>query len=171
MVVAAVAVCQTVPATINDNIELINDTVGISISPASSEQINLRPGDSYDGSFRVRQTGRETNDVFAEISPYTAGSADYDSWDFETVKEHTKITNWLTINLDSDCSEGRRENGKIFFTMRPKEECHISYHIDVPADAFGGSQHAAVPDHRYRPGYYFAYLCNCIESSQKLAQK
>jgi len=175
---AAVSLAATmaapVLAVINDRIDLINDKVGIALSPmGSGRELELKPGSDYSGRFRVRQTGRQTNEVFAAIEPYSVrdNGEDYDHKDFETQSAYTKITEWVDLELEEGCDVSRREAGKMYFMMRPKEECYVNYRVKVPMDIYGGSQHAmifvqSVPSsteidssgiiNTYRIGYFLA---------------
>lgn len=130
-------------ALINDRIELEDKSIGIAISPMSSQRLDLKPGSAYEGSFRLRQTGRETNEVVAEVTPFSAGAVDYDSSDFAKSSDRTKITEWIALGL-SDCDITSREGNKIYFAMRPQEECFVDYRVSVPSDATGGSQRAGI---------------------------
>ena len=141
--VSLLAVTQ-VFAVINEGIQLRNNSVGIAVSPVSSQRLNFVPGDNYEGQFRVRQIGRDTNEVFAEVTPYSAGvESEYENSDFYNPNARTEITKWITLSLDQ-CDITSRQSGKIYFTMRPKEECYIKYTINVPLSAKGGSQRAAI---------------------------
>jgi len=131
-------------AVINENIQLRNNSVGIAVSPGNSDRLEFVPGDYYEGSFRVRQVGRETNKVFAEVTPYSAGAeSDYENSNFYNPNASTEIVNWITLNLDK-CDIDSRQGGKIYFTMRPREECFVKYRIAIPLSAKGGSQRAAI---------------------------
>ena len=140
----SILVVTQVSAVINESIQLRNNSVGIAISPVNSERLNFLPGDSFEGKFRVRQIGRDTNDVFAEVAPYSAGSEDdYDNSDFFNPNARTEIVKWMSLDLEG-CDITSRQSGKMYFTMRPKEECYIKYRINVPRSALGGSQRAAI---------------------------
>ena len=139
----ALAGAGSVSAVINKDI-VINRNVGIAVSPMLNDRLTLDPGSTTEGRFRVRFPGVETTDVFAAVSPYAAGTGTgYETGVFDKSSAFTKITDWTTLGLE-DCTITKQEAGKIYFTMRSQEECYVTYKIAVPADAYGGSQHAAI---------------------------
>lgn len=157
-------------ATINPNIEVVNQSVGIAVSPFGSDRLVLNQGDVVDGRFRVRQTGQETNEVYIHIRPMSirAGSTANER-DFYTEKARTQIVNWISIGDIEGCSVNKVEDGKTYFTMRSQEECYVNYTITVPHNAVGGSQNAALTVRSVekrgedggvglRNSYSFAYL-------------
>jgi hypothetical protein len=90
----------------------------------------------------VRSTGRRDQDVFAEIAPFSVTGDNYASPDYVNKTARNEILRWITLTLEG-CDSTAKEPGKIYFTMRPQEECYINYKIDVPKNAPVGSQHAA----------------------------
>lgn len=130
-------------ARINEDIVIRND-VGVALSPMMSDRMDLKPGSVVEGKFRVRYPASETTEVFAEVSPYAAGEGDnYESGIFNKSSVYTKMTEWVTLDLE-ECTINKREAGRIYFTMRQQEECFVTYKIAVPKDAYGGSQHVAI---------------------------
>lgn len=143
MGVAALIGSGSVMAVINEDI-VINNNTGIAVSPMISDRISLEPGTVTEGKFRIRYPATETSEVFAEIAPYSAGEGDnYESGVFNKSSVYTKMTEWVTLDLE-ECAINKREAGKIYFTMRQQEECYVTYKIAVPSDAVGGSQHVAI---------------------------
>ncbi|MCL2451949.1 hypothetical protein FWD20_03760, partial [Candidatus Saccharibacteria bacterium] len=139
----AALVGGSVSARINEKIEIKKETM-IAASPMFSDRMELKPGSVTEGKFRVRYPARETTEVFAEISPYeSGGSGDYENYVFSKSSIYTKMTEWVTLDLE-ECSINKREDGRIYFTMRQQEECFVTYKIAVPKDAYGGSQHVAI---------------------------
>ena len=131
-------------AVINDDIQFQHATTGLGFTPTDSERLKFKPGDVYDGSFTVYNTAPDVTNVYAEVAPYSTGiETEYFTGDYTNPSDRTKIAEWTNIEL-SGCDVTKREDGKIYFTLRVKEECNISYHIQVPHDAYGGSQHAAI---------------------------
>ena len=124
-------------AYVNPNIQILNETVGIAVSPVQSDRFKMVPGGEYDGRFRVRQTGKETSEIVIEVAPLTALK------DYETETDRTRIKNWTTFEIEG-CDVNRIEDRNTFITMRPQEECFVNYHISVPQDAVGGSQNASI---------------------------
>ncbi|MDR3125941.1 MAG: hypothetical protein LBU20_02645 [Candidatus Nomurabacteria bacterium] len=129
-------------AVVNPAIELSNDPVGLAVSPFFSERLSLDPGSVIDGEFKVYSIATETMNVFTELAPYSLNKTTRQR-DFNTETPRTHIAKWATLEL-KNCDVTKREDARIYFTMRPREECIISYHIAVPADALGGSQDAGI---------------------------
>ncbi|MCL2037680.1 hypothetical protein FWG95_01600 [Candidatus Saccharibacteria bacterium] len=133
----------SVTAKINEKI-VVNNSIGIAVSPMLSDRMNLEPGSVTEGKFRVRYPASETTEVFAEIAPYAAGEGNnYETGVFSKSSVYTKMTDWVTLGLE-DCTINKKEAGRIYFTMRQQEECYVTYKIAVPKDAVGGSQHVAI---------------------------
>lgn len=132
-------------ATINSDIQLVNQSVGIAISPLSAEKATLNPGDSVSGRFRVRQTGQETNEIFVYAGPMSLkkDTPKYEL-DFETITPRTAVADWMTVNSVDGCTISRVEGNKTYFWMRSQEECYVNYTLNVPNDALNGSQTAAI---------------------------
>ncbi|MCL2280889.1 hypothetical protein FWC31_03315 [Candidatus Saccharibacteria bacterium] len=142
-VIGAVFISSVASAKINKDIVQDNN-IGIAVSPMLNARLTMDPGSVTEGRFRVRSPGIETTEVFAEVSPYAAGEDErYETGIFNQTSAYTKITEWTTLGLQ-DCTINKEEKGRIYFTMRPQEECYVTYKITVPADAYGGSQHAAI---------------------------
>lgn len=129
----------TSQAYINPDITQVNEEVGIAVSPLKSERFQMEPGGEYSGQFRVRHTGHDTSDMVVKIAPLT------EARDYEVETARTQIKKWTTFGLEgAECVIDRVEDGDAYFTMRPQEECFISYSIKVPDNAVGGSQDAAI---------------------------
>jgi hypothetical protein len=141
----SVGVATLSHATINPNVELVNNSVGVAVSPFYSERLVLRPGDVEKGRFRVRQTGRDTNEIYVHVKPLGTQDGSFNNApDYERMTERTNITKWLTVDSVDGCSISRVEDNKTYFWMRPQEECYVNYTIRVPHNAVGGSQDAAL---------------------------
>lgn len=105
------------------------DKIHIMISPTRN-RIALEPGDQYNGSFEVHNAGTETFTYRVYTTPYSVTGEDY-SQDFATTSNYTYLSEWVTFSQTS----GTLESG----------EYHtINYTVDVPMDAPGGGQYAAI---------------------------
>lgn len=124
-------------AYINPNINILNDIVGIAVSPVQSDRFEMVPGGQYEGRFRVRQTGTQTSEIVIEVAPLTALR------DYETETDRTRIKNWTTFTIEG-CDIDRIEDRNAYVMMRSQEECYVNYNISVPFDAVGGSQNASI---------------------------
>lgn len=101
----------------------------LQISP-TSEHVTLEPGTTHDGQLKVRNIGNDEFDYRMGMTPFSVIGEDYRS-DFETESNYTKIASWISFD---------KETG----TLAPNEENVINYHIEVPNDAPGGGQYAAI---------------------------
>jgi len=131
-------------AKINENITLKDDKLGIAVSPPRI-QLDFTPGVATVERLRVRGTGQETNLVFAQVTPFSVANNTYQQ-NFANNTQRTEITRWITLEL-FDCDEVPMDDSsdtKIYFNLRPKEECWVEYTINAPSNAPGGSQHAAI---------------------------
>jgi hypothetical protein len=129
-------------AVINPQIELSDNPVGIVVSPSKGERLSLSPGSVNDGEFIVRSTGTETGEFFAELAPHSINKVTKER-DYNTETPRTHIAKWVDLEV-LDCDVTRRDGAKVYFTMRPQEECFVKYHVVVPSDAMGGSQDAGI---------------------------
>jgi hypothetical protein len=143
---AFLAVSGQASAYVNENINLTGER-GIALSPLRLSA-DITPGQTVSGEFRVRSTGSRTQNVFAEITPYSVLGEDYGA-DFNTVTPRNEIIRWTTLGIDSEksgdgCQITSRDTGKnrIYFTLRSKEECYVKYEIAVPKNAPSGMQYA-----------------------------
>jgi hypothetical protein len=142
---------SVVSAVIIDEMEIRNNQVGLSLSPMSnlpneatvSDAPILKPGGTYSGRVEVSQPGSESNDILAEVTPYSVNSEDNYTLDYSTLSSRNKITSWIDLDLEQ-CDVSSQESGKLYFVMRSKEQCYINYRINVPVDATGGSQRAFI---------------------------
>ena len=105
------------------------DKVHIMISPTRN-RIALEPGDQYNGSFEVHNAGTDTFTYRVYATPYSVNGEDY-SQDFSSSSKYTYLSEWITFSNTS----GTLESGD-FDT--------ITYTIDVPENAAGGGQYAAI---------------------------
>ena len=106
---------------------------GLEISPAS-RQLTLDPGAVYKDIISVRNAGTATLEYEVKIEPfqvkYDENSNEYVG-DYSSKNAYTQITNWITI--DNPTGE-----------IEPNQSIEINYSINVPTDAPGGGQYAAI---------------------------
>ena len=92
--------------------------------------IDLKPGEHYEGTFKVLNTGAEEIEYTLSSSPYQVSGEDYLP-DYVSETNRTQIAKWITFEEDS----GKLGAGK----MRD-----VTYYIDVPMDVPAGGQYAAI---------------------------
>ena len=100
----------------------------LTISPTRQE-LTLEPGQSYTLEISVTNAGNDVAAFVPAAGPYyptTDGSLDYNA-----SNDHTMLWNWISFSEQS-------------FTLDPGEKATLTFTINVPADAPGGGQYAAV---------------------------
>ncbi|MBR2586932.1 hypothetical protein IKE71_00980 [Candidatus Saccharibacteria bacterium] len=106
-----------------------NGAAGVQISP-TTDRVSLDPGASYTNNFTIANTGNNTINYYIEITPYQVTGLDYAPI-YSVSNAYTQITNWITV----DKTDG---------AVDPNHIDIVSYTINVPEDAPGGSQHAVI---------------------------
>jgi len=99
----------------------------------------LEPGNIYTTSFRAINIGGKPLTFNLTIEPYGVRSENYDPV-YSEPTNRTKITDWITILGDTE------------FTLEPQagrhrcDDCSVEIivRVNVPANAVGGSQYAAI---------------------------
>ena len=101
----------------------------INLSPAH-HSVELDPGATYDGSFRALNTGLNTIEFYPTIDPYQVSSGVY-SGNLNIRNQYTEMADWITFDTD-------------YYSIEPGEGVEVNYHVNVPANAHGGSQFVAL---------------------------
>lgn len=101
---------------------------GIQLSP-TSQRLTLDPGTHYDGHITVTNTGTHVLSYRLSVSPYQVDE-NYNSV-FTISNSHTQIVNWISFP-------------ELEGSIDPNHIAIVDYTIDVPEDAPGGSQYAAI---------------------------
>jgi len=134
-----------VSAYVNKDIILTGEQ-GVAISPVTLD-IDIKPGKTASGEFRVRSTGSKAQKAFAELMPYSVSGEDYKA-DFATVTPRNEIMRWTTLDMDAEksgdgCKITSRDakQNRIYFDLRSQEECYVTYEIKVPENAPLGMQY------------------------------
>lgn len=101
----------------------------ISLFP-SYQTLELGPGDQRDGTVTIVNTGKVPFTFSVAASPYQVQGEEYDA-DFTTTNNYTALAGWITFDQDSYYAE-------------PGASVEVKFHVDVPEDAVGGGQYAAI---------------------------
>lgn len=109
----------------------------IRITPTQEAFEEFKPGETYTGNYKVKNTGTKTFDFKMSFLPYTVKNETYEPV-YSDSNSYTEITNWITLNV----MEG---------TLGAGEEQKIEYTIKVPEDAHGGAQAATIISTMYPP--------------------
>lgn len=96
----------------------------------SSQTLALFPNTSVDGSVNIVNTGKIPIDFTVHATPFQVNSEDY-SPDYELVNRYTALASWVQF-AETD------------YHAEPGETVEVKFHIDVPEDAVGGGQYAAI---------------------------
>lgn len=102
----------------------------ITVSP-TREKLALNPGEGYDGTFEVFNSGTSSAEFQVYVSPYQISDIDYENPDFETDAPRTQLSRWVTLQSDT-------------VSLEANELATIPYRIDVPMDVPAGGQYAAM---------------------------
>lgn len=100
------------------------------VSPSFAEIEEMQPGKSYDGVFKVQNTGGKDLNYAITITPYSVKDDKY-ALDSDTETAYTQMKDWITLSQDS---------GK----LSPNDAEEIKYTIRVPQDAPAGGQYALI---------------------------
>ncbi len=103
--------------------------VVMSLTP-SGQDLELTPGQQYQGSVRVSNVGRLAFDLKASVSPYYISDDSYEP-DFSTESAYTKMHNWITLAQSE-------------YHIEPGASVDVDFTVDVPSDVSGGGQYAAI---------------------------
>jgi len=107
----------------------IKPAVWLQVSP-TSRAITLNPGNEYDGEFTVSNIGSEDFVFKVYASPFSVIGEDYEH-DYLSEKNYNQIHRWITV-AESE------------FSLPVGESQIVKYHVSVPENAPGGSQHAVL---------------------------
>ncbi|MPT14539.1 MAG: hypothetical protein E2601_06495 [Microbacterium sp.] len=107
-----------------------NTNPTITLSP-TREKLALDPGEVYEGTFEIFNSGSSGLDYTAYVSPYQISDIDYQNPDFDTEAPRTQLSRWVTVLQ----SEG---------TLAVDEIVEVPYRIEVPNDVPAGGQYAAI---------------------------
>lgn len=111
--------------------DAVASQVYLNVTPVSFHY-TLDPGDSQSGNFLVSNKGDKTIYYEAKAVPYYATEEDGNMKVFYDQKSsHTEIADWVTFE---------NQSGQI----EPGSSAEIKFTIDVPSDAHGGGQYAAL---------------------------
>lgn len=97
------------------------------------QEVSLVPGEIYEGTFSILNPSSEPDglvDYRITISPFSVNGEDY-STDFLSTSNYTQMTNWIEID-------------EPFGSLAPEELKEIHYKINVPDNALGSGQYAAL---------------------------
>ncbi len=112
------------------NAEEKNMAPFIGISPYKAT-MELKPGETYTGQFRVSNIGESSFKYIIEVSPYQVTDDHYTS-DFTTMNNYTRIVDWITFDVTSGELEPHTASAPITYT------------INVPLDIPSGGQFAVI---------------------------
>ena len=117
---------NTVRATSN-----AKPAIQLQVTP-TKQKISLEPGEIYEGSYTVQNTGTVKFNYTAEATPYSVSDTNY-SGDYTQRKNYNQIADWITFN-ESEATG----------TIEPGGSKEVHFTIKVPKDTPAGGQYAAI---------------------------
>lgn len=102
----------------------------LQVSPSYAEIEEMQPGKTYEGVFKVQNTGTKEFSYAINITPYSVSDDKY-TLDSETETAYTQMKDWVTLSQDSG-------------TLAPDSTEEIKYSIRIPSDAPAGGQYALI---------------------------
>lgn len=124
--VMAIGITFLTPKTALAEDQLKNE---ITMSPAQ-DTIELKAGQSFDGSFKIFNTGNVDFDFTVSVSPYSVKGESYEQ-DFETQSEQTYLTDWVKFAKEK-------------YSLKAGEHVVVNYTINVPQKIPAGGQYAVL---------------------------
>ena len=96
------------------------------------QNIELVPGETYEGSIIVANPATATNDFSYKVSvnPYNVRGEEY-TVNFADETNQSQITKWISFHEPAG-------------TLKPNESRRVNFTITVPEDAAGGGQYATI---------------------------
>lgn len=108
---------------------LLDDDVALTIYP-TTQTIELDPGQTHTGNVTIMNSGQQPFTAIVSASPYQVDGEEY-APDFTTENSYTKLYNWITFAEET-------------YYLEPGASAKVEYTVNVPEDAIGGGQYAAI---------------------------
>ena len=102
----------------------------LQVTPAKQNIGKLNPGQTYQGSFKVQNVGKEGFNFKIYATPFKIINENYDK-NFERADNYSQMTKWFTFSQ----TKGH---------LNPESEVEIYYTVKVPHNVPAGSQHMAI---------------------------
>ena len=126
---AILAICCLVSGAAHAEEPEVKPPVWLQISP-THKTIELDPGAEYDDEFVVTNIGSEDFDFKVYASPFSVVGEEYNH-NYESETKYNQISRWVSFDETE-------------YSLAVGESQTVKYHINVPADVAGGSQHAVL---------------------------
>ncbi|MCL2280931.1 hypothetical protein FWC31_03545 [Candidatus Saccharibacteria bacterium] len=101
----------------------------ITLSPVKGYE-KLNPGEKFDGSFSITNTGTEVIDLHVYVKPF--GIGDNCTENYEVDSEWTQMTSWVNLEKNN------------YYGIKPDEVIIVRFNIDVPKNAPDGGQYVVI---------------------------
>lgn len=102
----------------------------LQVSPSFAEFEEMQPGKTYEGVFKVQNTGAKEFEYTIGVSPYSVSDDKY-TLDMDSETAYTQMKDWVQLSKDS---------GK----LAADSSDEIKYTIRIPSDAPAGGQYALI---------------------------
>ena len=101
----------------------------LQVSPVRLE-LELEPGKTTTGTFKVQNTGLKPYNFKLGVSPYSVTDEKYNA-DYTNKTDYTDIVDWITFSQDTG-------------SVEPNEQVEITVTVKVPNDVPAGGQYALI---------------------------
>ncbi len=101
----------------------------MTINP-TSQDIELFPGQEYTGKVNITNTGSASLNFTASAAPYMVDNETYEP-SFSEANDFTQLYNWITFPQE-------------IYHLEPGQSASVEFKVNVPAEATGGGQYAAI---------------------------
>jgi hypothetical protein len=105
------------------------DDLQLTLSPTST-RLEVSPGDSYDGTFTIFNSGKKQLNFKVYAAPYQVKNENYDPI-FSNDTARTQISRWVHFN-------------QINYSIEPGKQADVHYQVRVPESIPDGGQYAAM---------------------------
>jgi hypothetical protein len=105
------------------------DDLQLTLSPTST-RLEVSPGQTYDGSFTIFNSGKEQLNFKVYAAPYQVKSANYDPV-FSGETSRTQISRWVQFAQKN-------------YSVEPGKQADVHYTVEVPSSIPDGGQYAAL---------------------------
>ncbi|MCL2174136.1 hypothetical protein FWH58_02495 [Candidatus Saccharibacteria bacterium] len=101
----------------------------MTLSPAK-DYADLEPGQRFDGSFKIINSGSEPFDFRVYVKPFAVGADCVDQ--YEESGDFNIMTRWINFDQNN------------YYDIQPDQTQVVTFHVDVPKDAPAGGQYVVI---------------------------
>lgn len=101
----------------------------ITLSPTKDKQ-ELEPGQTFNGSFSIANTGAEPFDFRVFVKPLSVGADCTEQ--YEVDNDWTLMSQWVNLEINN------------YYDVQPGDKRTVNFNVDVPKDAPSGGQYVII---------------------------